>query len=216
MPTTTATITLSSADIDASPLSVSTTMTLSKAALTTGVDQITGMNRRIIRADDITKVMLISTIIGGVYTTKGVTLASDDATVTHVADSTVTTRAGQPVIGTNIATDATVSTFTDTTHFELSAVAADAVASAKGSLTIGYSKYTANKANKVYICNSSTDDTDYIVITIKNEEIGRLYAGDWMFFPWSAPDIASSIFVTAATQTNTTIVDWMVIGEGDS
>ena len=216
MPTTTATITLSSADIDASPLSVSTTMTLSKAALTTGVDQITGMNRRIIRADDITKVMLISTVIGGVYTTKSVTLAGDDATVTHVADSTVKTRAGQPVLGTNIAADATVGAFTDTTHFELSSVASDAVGSAVGSLTIGYSKYTANKANKVYICNSSTDDTDYIVITMKNEEIGRLYAGDWMFFPWSAPDVASSIFVTAATQTNTTIVDWMVIGEGDS
>ena len=50
---------------------------------------------------------------------------------------------------------------------------------------------TTDKANKVYICNSSTSDEDYIEITINQEVIGRLYAGDWTFFPWSVSDLDS-------------------------
>ena len=41
-----------------------------------------------------------------------------------------------------------------------------------------------SKANKVYICNESTDETYYVIITIDSQAIGRLYAGDWMFIPW--------------------------------
>ena len=43
----------------------------------------------------------------------------------------------------------------------------------------------ANPANYVYIINKNTDVTDYVVISIRSEVIGRLYAGDWMFIPWS-------------------------------
>ena len=39
--------------------------------------------------------------------------------------------------------------------------------------------------NYVYIINKNTDVTDYVIITINNEVIGRLYAGDWLFMPWS-------------------------------
>jgi len=35
-----------------------------------------------------------------------------------------------------------------------------------------------DKANKVYICNESTDETYYVDITVKAEVIGSLYAGD--------------------------------------
>ena len=80
--------------------------------------------------------------------------------------------------------------------------------------------YTANKANKVYICNSSTSDTDFILITIHGEPIGKLFAGDWMVMPWSASDTYSDIRITAngsgSGQTTTTIVDYMVIGEGNT
>ena len=95
-------------------------------------------------------------------------------------------------------------------------VSTGAVSSGEGSIAIAYNKYTANKANKIYICNSSTDDSDYVVVTINAEDIGRLYAGDWMLMPWSAATSLSNIFITAATQTSTAIVDYMVIGEGDS
>ena len=217
MPTTTATITLNS-DIDASPLNISNTTTLYNAGLDTDVEHTTGMQRKVFKVEDTAKIQLIPTIIGGTFTVKEVNLSSGGATVTHGDVDSVSDliKVGQPVIGTNVAADTTVASRTDSTHFELSAVASDAVGSSVGSLTIGYSKYTANRANKIYICNSSTDDSDYVVVTINAEDIGRLYAGDWMLMPWSAAASTSNIFVTAATQTSTVIVDYMVIGEGDS
>jgi uncharacterized protein YbbC (DUF1343 family) len=39
-------------------------------------------------------------------------------------------------------------------------------------------------ASYVYIINKNTDVTDYVIISINSEVIGRLYAGDWAFFPW--------------------------------
>jgi len=58
------------------------------------------------------------------------------------------------------------------------------------------------KANKVYICNESTDETYYIAIMIDGMAIGHLYAGDWMFLPWDANDEAADIEVLAHTGTN--------------
>ena len=59
-----------------------------------------------------------------------------------------------------------------------------------------------DKANKVYICNESTDETYYVAVTVKAEVIGRLYAGDWMFIPWGAEHADSDISITGATGTN--------------
>ena len=36
-------------------------------------------------------------------------------------------------------------------------------------------------ASYVYIINKNTDPTDYVLIDINSEEIGRLYAGDWLY-----------------------------------
>ena len=58
------------------------------------------------------------------------------------------------------------------------------------------------KANKVYICNESTDETYYIAIMIDGMAIGHLYAGDWMFLPWDANDAAADIEVRAYVGTN--------------
>ena len=58
------------------------------------------------------------------------------------------------------------------------------------------------KANKVYICNESTDETYFIEIMINAMVVGKLYAGDWMFLPWSAIDADADIEVTAHTGTN--------------
>ena len=59
-----------------------------------------------------------------------------------------------------------------------------------------------DKANKVYICNESTDETYYVDVTIKAEVIGSLYAGDWMFIPWGAEHADSDIGLEAQTGTN--------------
>ena len=45
-------------------------------------------------------------------------------------------------------------------------------------------------ANYVYICNKNTDPTHYVVVSIYDVVIGRLYAGDWMFMPWDADTVA--------------------------
>ena len=59
--------------------------------------------------------------------------------------------------------------------------------------------YTNNGANKMYLKNISTTATEYFTVYITGDrggethtyadsliEIGRLYAGDWAFFPWNA------------------------------
>ena len=50
---------------------------------------------------------------------------------------------------------------------------------------------TEDKAAKVYIKNTGTSTAECVKVGIQNgagalEEIGRLYGGDWMFFPYSA------------------------------
>ena len=60
--------------------------------------------------------------------------------------------------------------------------------------------YTTDGANKVYIKNTSTTASEYFEIFLTGDrltgahnsddhaltELGRLYAGDWCFFPWNA------------------------------
>ena len=50
------------------------------------------------------------------------------------------------------------------------------------------SDYTADKAHKLYLKNTSTTAAEYFLITVNAEDIGRLYAGDWALIPWSAHD----------------------------
>ena len=51
--------------------------------------------------------------------------------------------------------------------------------------------YTADRAHKLYLKNTSTTAAQYFLITVGTEDVGRLYAGDWAFFPWSGDwDIA--------------------------
>ncbi len=131
MATTTATLTLSSADLTGDALSLSTTATLTKADTLTGLDQTTGVGRK-------------TTSSSSLY-----------------------------------------------------------------NLFEG-NDYTAAKAHKIYIKNTSTVASEYATISIGDsggspEEIGRLYAGDWMFMPWSAHDAANDICVTPSVSTALTI-----------
>ena len=45
-------------------------------------------------------------------------------------------------------------------------------------------------ANYVYIANKNTDPTHYVIISLWDVVVGRLYAGDWMFMPWDADTVA--------------------------
>ena len=75
-----------------------------------------------------------------------------------------------------------------------------------------------DNSNYVYIINKNTDVTDYVIISINNEVIGRLYAGDWAFFPWScdlsAADTDSSIELQAFT--HEVIVEYALFHVGET
>ena len=70
--------------------------------------------------------------------------------------------------------------------------------------------YTADKANKVYIKNTSTTASQYFEILITGDggtagagvtELGRLYAGDWAFFPWNATGGTKETFTATIANT---------------
>ncbi len=122
---TTATITLTSADIAGDPVNVSKTATCTKAGTTTDLDQTTGVNRVHLRNAS-NKVLL--------------------------------------------------------------------AAKAEGD----------NLAAKVYIINKATDASLYLTVTINAQTVGKLYAGDWMFIPWSQTDTSASIEVAATNWTAST------------
>ena len=108
MATTTATLTLSSADLTGDALALSTTATLTKAGTATGLDQTTGVSRK---------------------------------------------------------------------FFATAQTAYNLVAAAD---------YTADKAHKVYIKNTSTTAGEFITVEVgaTNLSLGRLYAGDWALIPF--------------------------------
>jgi hypothetical protein len=70
-----------------------------------------------------------------------------------------------------------------------------------------------SKNGKVFIKNCSTTDTEYIIIKIHDTIMGRLYAGDWTFFPWSESDADGDITITPSVATPMTI-EYMHIHEG--
>ena len=73
-------------------------------------------------------------------------------------------------------------------------------------------------ASYVYIINKNTDVTDYVKISINTEEIGRLYAGDWLFMPWdcdlSAANVDSSIEIQAFTHEH--IIEYALFHNGET
>tara|TARA_R110000764_G_scaffold189757_1_gene275017 strand:- start:727 stop:1068 length:342 start_codon:yes stop_codon:yes gene_type:complete len=62
---------------------------------------------------------------------------------------------------------------------------------------------TADSANWVYICNTSTDDTYNTEIVINETVLGYLNAGEWLWMPWNNGDTAAEIEVQAIGGTNT-------------
>ena len=75
-----------------------------------------------------------------------------------------------------------------------------------------------DNSNYVYIINKNTDVTDYVIISINNEVIGRLYAGDWAFFPWSCDLSAAANDSTVELQafTHECIVEYALFHVGET
>ena len=117
MATTTAAITLTSADLLTDALSLSATNTLYKAGTTVGLDQTTGMTKAYLTAE--TNIDIFPTLIEG-------------------------------------------------------------------------SMAFAGKSSWVYICNKSEYETEFATITISGNIIGKLYAGDFLWMPWSQSEDANA------------------------
>jgi len=76
-----------------------------------------------------------------------------------------------------------------------------------------------NKSSWVYICNKSEDETEYITVKICENEIGRLYAGDYLWMPWSMRESVNANNhhgdVTVAPSVATGMwLEWTCINEG--
>jgi len=103
-------------------------------------------------------------------TTATINIASADLTdnALNVTNTATLNKKGN-LIGLDTIISAT-QTFTATSAVNLIAVAG----------------FTGTAANKVYIANTGTSESDFFTIGIESEEIGKLYGGDWMFIPWDA------------------------------
>ena len=69
----------------------------------------------------------------------------------------------------------------------------DAVGLSRKTVVGGHAQYTlfdgdayGDGSHKVYLKNTSTNNAQYFTVEINSEQMGRLYAGDWAFFPWEA------------------------------
>ena len=60
---------------------------------------------------------------------------------------------------------------------------------------------TANGANKIYLKNLSATASEFFTVYVNSEEMGRLYAGDWAFFPWSANNGTKRVFTVTIAAT---------------
>lgn len=70
-------------------------------------------------------------------------------------------------------------------------------------------QYTDDKATKVYVLNTSTTSTEYFIITIGTQVVGRIYAGDWAFIPWAA----TADFKITPSETTEMTLEYAVIYE---
>ena len=133
-------------------------------------------------------------------------MATTNATLDLSSDTTDSALAVSNTTELNTAGTTTgVNTMTSVTKVLSSTDQVDLITTGSVSTTHAY----------VYINNPSTDETKYFTVTIGNagagsptdtEEIGRLYAGDFMWMPWDADD---DICVTPSTADDMT-VEYMV------
>ena len=73
------------------------------------------------------------------------------------------------------------------------------------------SEHTDDKAHKIYLKNLSTTAAEYFLITVNGEDVGRLYAGDWAFFPWAADTTGTNCDVDITPSANDMMLEYMLL-----
>jgi hypothetical protein len=124
-------------------------------------------------------------------TTATITVSSTDLLSDELALSTTAT----------LTTAGTSTGVTQTTGLARKTTSAGSAAAIQAVNLYRAGDYTANGANKVYIKNTSTTAAEYYTVHIDQEEIGRLYAGDWMFMPWNATSGTKAVFTVTIAAT---------------
>ena len=70
------------------------------------------------------------------------------------------------------------------------------------------------KKAHMYVANLSTDETEYVIVSVGDKVIGRLYAGDWMWTPWNQQAAHLSDIEIAPNVATGMWIEHMVIHEG--
>ena len=124
-------------------------------------------------------------------TTATITLSSKDLLSDELALSTTST----------LTTAGTSTGVTQASGLSRKTTSAASAAAIQADVLYRAGDYTAEKANKVYIKNTSTTAAEFYTVTIDQEVIGRLYAGDWMFMPWIATSGTKQVFTVTIAAT---------------
>ena len=70
---------------------------------------------------------------------------------------------------------------------------------------------TDDKAHKIYLKNMSTTAAEYFEVQIAGVVVGRLYAGDWAFLPWSADTTGTNCDVDITPSANDMMLEYMLL-----
>jgi len=73
------------------------------------------------------------------------------------------------------------------------------------------SQHTDDKAHKIYLKNLSTTAAEYFVVEVAGTVVGRLYAGDWAFFPWAADTTGTNCDVDITPSANDMMLEYMLL-----
>ena len=73
------------------------------------------------------------------------------------------------------------------------------------------SQHTDDKAHKIYLKNLSTTAAEYFIVEIAGTVVGRLYAGDWAFFPWAADTTGTNCDVDITPSANDMMLEYMLL-----
>jgi len=112
-------------------------------------------------------------------------MATTTATITINSTDLLTDELSLSSVAT-LTTAGTSTGVTQTSGLARKTTSAASAAAIQANVLYRAGDYTADKANKVYIKNTSSTAAEFFTVHIDQEEIGRLYAGDWMFMPWNA------------------------------
>lgn len=70
--------------------------------------------------------------------------------------------------------------------------------------------FTDDQAHKVYVKNLSTNATEFVTVFVGATELGRLYAGDFLFMPYSADTTGDDADIDIKTSSSNMSVEFAV------